>query len=307
MRILRYVLILLALLAVLVLVPSENTLAEIVPIPLNKTVMADVNEQYYLSDLEYEDPSLHIVIEKGRANQTNYMVAYITVADASQLRTALATPNGQGEALGTSIARRVHAVMAINGDYFSSNRADVGKYIVRQGELKKAMARGRMGHMDALFIDENGDLTILPLATEEDVESFEGTVVNSFFFGPGLVINGELVTDFSTDASTNVAVNKSAQRMCIAQLGPLSYMCVAAEGPEDQGSVGMTIPQFAELVYSLGDVQNAYNLDGGSSCTLIFRSEKINSPNNPKRRNLCDMLYFASAWQDTGTTSEDAQ
>ena len=64
-----------------------------------------------------------------------------------------------------------------------------------------------------------------------------------------------------------------------------------------------TIPQysFVELVASFEDVINAYNFDGGSCSTLIFRKGdnnwvKINSPKNSKSRPLKDIIYFADAW-----------
>ena len=85
--------------------------------------------------------------------------------------------------------------------------------------------------------------------------------------------------------------------MCLAQIGPLEYLCICSEGPEDKGSVGLTLDQFCDLVSSFEGIQNAYNLDGGSSSTMVFRDQKINSPNNPKRRPLCDIIYFASAYQ----------
>jgi exopolysaccharide biosynthesis protein len=85
--------------------------------------------------------------------------------------------------------------------------------------------------------------------------------------------------------------------MCLAQLGPLEYLCISSEGPEDPGSTGLTLEQFAELVASFEGVTNAYNLDGGSSSTMVFNRDKVNSPNNPKRRPLKDIIYFASAYQ----------
>ena len=30
---------------------------------------------------------------------------------------------------------------------------------------------------------------------------------------------------------------------------------------------------------------------------MVFNRDKVNSPNNPKRRPLKDIIYFASAWQ----------
>jgi hypothetical protein len=31
---------------------------------------------------------------------------------------------------------------------------------------------------------------------------------------------------------------------------------------------------------------------------MVFKEEKVNAPTNPKVRYLCDIIYFASAWQD---------
>ena len=299
MRAARIVLIGLLLLSILFLVPSSVSMAEIVPIPLDKEKMDDVSEANYLSDLEYQDESLHIVIEKGRIHDTNYIVARIKISDPTQIRSALVTPNGKSSIFGASLAKRANAVFAINGDFFSSNKTSVGKHIVRQGVVKKHNANGIM---DALIIDANGDLKILPLATEKDFDAYDGTIINSYAFGPGLVIDGQLITEYDEKkASGGVAAFGPAQRMCLAQVGPLEYLCVASEGPEDKGSTGLTIPQFAELVYSLGDVQNAYNLDGGSSSTMVFKGEKINSPNNPKKRPLADIVYFASAYVEEST------
>ena len=62
----------------------------------------------------------------------------------------------------------------------------------------------------------------------------------------------------------------------------------------------MTATQFAELVSRLGydlsenGARIAYNLDGGSSNTLVFRKQKINSPDNPKTRDVNDIVYFAT-------------
>ncbi len=79
---------------------------------------------------------------------------------------------------------------------------------------------------------------------------------------------------------------------------------VTSEGPEDEGSVGLTMDKFAECLMEIDEkltdytIQVAYNLDGGSSSTLVFKNEKVNAPTNPKKRYLSDIIYFASAWQE---------
>ena len=287
-RVIPFALIAVMLLLLLVLVPSANVVAEIVEIPLDAKTGIAPQEDGYVAHWQYEDPSLSIVITKDRIYDTDYVVARVKLANASQLRTAMAEGyKSQGTALGTSIAKRVKSTLAINGDYFSS-RSGQG-FVARQGVVYRTQCKG---DFDVLIIDDKGDLHILPKAQNADIEAFEGTIIQGFTFGPGLVIDGVRQTGFE---DMHNAAFKAAQRMCIAQVGELEYLCICAEGPEDKGSKGLVLEQFAELVASFG-VQNAYNLDGGSSATMVFQGDKINSPNNPKRRPLCDMLYFSSAY-----------
>ena len=297
-RIIRIVCMVLALGMLLVLVPSESSLAEIVPISIDAEAAKAPDESHYISETEYEDPSLRVVIQTGWVNsQTEWWMARVRIADPSQLRSAAATPNGQGTANGITMTRRVNAVLAINGDFWPTNKQEYGKHIVRQGVEKKHNAGGQF---DALIIDENADFHIIRDAKESDFANFEGTIVNSYAFGPALIVDGEKITEFKTTASEGVGKDKVTQRMCIAQTGPLEYMIVCCSGPEDHPNGGLTIPQFVDLIDELGGgrVINAYNLDGGTSSWLIFHHEKINCPNNPKRRQLADIIYFASAWED---------
>lgn len=81
--------------------------------------------------------------------------------------------------------------------------------------------------------------------------------------------------------------------MGVGQLGELEYILVATEGPENEGSEGLTIPEFAQLMKDLGAVQ-AYNLDGGSSSAMMLGGEKINALSSKKMRPICDLLYFTT-------------
>lgn len=292
-NILRIALLALMLLALLVLVPSGAIVAqaEILELPLDATEGLAPQESGYLSDWAYEDPSISVSIETGRYEETNYMVARVKLANATQLRTAMATNYyNPSTSLGSTIARRCKAVLAINGDFFSSRNG--AGLVTRQGKQYRLKCNG---NFDVLVIDDQGDLHILPAALNQDVEAFPGTIVQGFTFGPGLIIDGVKQTDLAKH--TFAGGQKAAQRMCLAQTGPLEYLCISTEGPEDKGSVGLTLDQFCDLVASFEGIVNAYNLDGGSSSTMVFRDQKINSPNNPKRRPLCDIIYFASAYQ----------
>lgn len=280
-------------LALLLALLPTGAWAEVTPLPVDLSGGLPVSEAGYLSETAYEDESIRVEIETCEVNGTKCYIARITIADPSQLRTAPAYSFTRDQtALVKDIAARVNAVLAINGDYFSFQNVR-GGYLVRQGELYgDAPIPGR----DVLIIDGNGDLWIEPEINDEVLARYaEAGIVNSFNFGPGLVIDGEVLTEYGAKYNTS---QERTQRCCLAQVerGKLEYLCICCEGSGESENGGMTIVEFAAFVASLG-VQNAYNLDGGNSTAMIFHGEKINAVHNRKHRPLSDIVYFASAAQ----------
>ena len=76
----------------------------------------------------YADPSITVNLGTGTIYGTKYLYARIKIASASQLRTLLASPVGkQGTSPGHNLAKRVQAVIAINGDFnYAPSREDEG-------------------------------------------------------------------------------------------------------------------------------------------------------------------------------------
>ena len=259
---------------------------------------------------QYIDDTILVAIQVGRfdngtATGCEYWVATVKIAHPSQLRTTSA--NGfRSEMLmkGTAMARRVNAVLAINGDYYCYTHHG---YILRQGQLFLDDLRG---DRDVLLIDEDGDFHIVRNPYTGQVhETIDGKrVMQAFFFGPVLVENGKLVRDMAL--RDDMAAEERKQRMCIAQVGPLEYKCICC-GPPARGNSGMNLTEFSRLVYEIGiddaqrktkrtgkpveSVITAYNLDGGNSTMLIFNGEKLNDPKNQDTRDIADIIYFASA------------
>jgi exopolysaccharide biosynthesis protein len=262
--------------------------AEVKPLPIDFSGGLPAQEDGFKSDMEYEDESIHVRIETGRAFNTNYFVAYIKIADPTQIRSAAAGGFESDKVMpGEVLAKRVNAVLAVNGDYF--NYTGDG-YLVRQGEKYRDVPNR---YRDTLMIDENGDFHIVMPATEEKLAPFRDMkIINSFNFGPALVIDG--VKRTTIPSNNQVKANDPKQRMCVAQTGKLEYFCIASEGPEEKGSRGMTLKELASVAFDLGAV-NAYNLDGGYSTMLLFGGKKVNAPNNKNVRDISDILYFASA------------
>ena len=297
------------LMVLLLLAGSGSACAEILKLPMDFSGGTKPQRAYEIGLPEYQDPSIHVTITSGEMHSTCYWIARIKIANASQLRTHMdGSFKRKAERNIKYHYSKVLPVLCMDGDNFPE-RDGVG-YVARQGEVllrssnKTIGARsnsdyarkGEKRHLDVLIIDDQGDLHIIKQATNEDVEAFEGKIVQAFSFGPALVIDGVYQKDAIVDLGNGPLV--PARRVCIAQTGPLEYVCMISEGPEDsrgKKGKGMTIPEFMEALATVEGVQNAYMLDGGSAAGMMFKGEPVNIYQK-KSRQVKDIIYFASAY-----------
>ncbi len=273
-------------------------------LPIDLSPGAAYSGSYERGDEQvYEDPTIrverHRFVSDSREFGCTVYYAIITIADASQLRTYPA--NGKDfckttRVPGVKLAKRVRAVLAINGDYpatFTGNTAV--SYVLRQGEVYRDTVEPGL---DMLLIDEDGDFHIL--RREEDLAGIDKTqingkkVINAFQFGPALVIDGEPVDDATlVDRSRSPMYAEPEglnQRMIIGQIDTLKYMvaCVAHFGAD--------LPTMRDIAMALGPCKVAYTLDGGESAQMVFLGTLCNNTDgNKDSRDLADIIYFASA------------
>lgn len=290
MKKLGYAVLMLALLMTL----TAGALAENVKLPMDFSGGIPLKEKWQEGVMVYEDPSIRVERTRVASKEwvCTYYTAHITIADASQLRTESAKGfNSSARVHAETMAKRVNAVLAINGDYFSGRS---GSYVFRQGQMfRETMDPGQ----DVLLIDEDGDFHII--MAEDHPETMDKTtidgkkVVNALCFGPAMVKDGQKVLNLDHE-QRNTHGLKRAQRICIAQLGPLEYMVVSC------AHYGMNLSDFTDLVMSLGDVKQAYNLDGGNSTYMMFLGHKVNNSEAGDPRLLADIVYFASAYVEDG-------
>ncbi len=266
------------LLALLPALPAAAELPGPAPLP----------EGYGADGLSYKDDTISVSITQGRVHETDYWVARVSLAGPDQLRTASARGfDSERTIKGLTLAVRMNAVLAINGDYYSYIPDG---YLIRNGVKYRDLPGGRR---DVLLIDDKGDFYQIPLATAQDIAGLgDLRVMHSFNFGPSLVIDGERVQVF--DDNDNAAF-KPRQRMALAQVkrGSLEYVAVACAGPRGRNT-GLTLDEFSRLVYEQG-VENAYNLDGGYSTMLMFGGRYINNHDIANIRPISDIIYFVTA------------
>ena len=276
--------------------PQTLTAGEVEAIPYDaETPYAPHADAFLPDNAGYVDPSLSIRIETLRDYNTTIMLAWVQIAHPSQLRAALYRPYPSKKvALVSQIAKREQAVLAINGDWFMDRKEG---YIVRNGsEPYKTGFNANADVIDLLIIDENADFHIIRSYDEEKINDYLATgheIIHSYAFGPALVVDGEISAE---EDLAKLRMNDPlgrAQRIAFCQMDELSYLIVATEGPENNGSTGLTVPEMAQLCYDLG-VKTAYNLDGGNSTCIALNYNKING-NVKKPRSVGDIIYFVTA------------
>ena len=297
----RWIIAVLMLLA-LPLVISSPAGAEVEPLALDMTVHGrEMNPDGWLSKNEYQDESIHVTVHsKGRkpkssADKTTCRWVIIEIADPSQLRTTMSLESYEDPTLARSadMAKSVNAVVAMNADFIKYTY-DFG-YVIRQGVFYRDMLDSQKHPRDVLIIDDAGDFSIVPKATSADMAAYlarmeeEGrTAINTFTFGPALVIDGEM-QEVSKNPEHEAIL--ATQRVCICQLGHLKYAIVEIDGGN---GLGMNLQELARYVLEIfPECQVAYNLDGGGSSHVLVNGRLIHKTANS--RPISDLIYFASA------------
>ena len=249
----------------------------------------------------YEDPTiraeLHMVGHRENEYNVTYFYATVTIGHASQLRTASADRGGfllGGTAPARTIAGRVNAVLALDGDFCDNyHLRERKKYCLRQGVVYRDTVTD---YLDMLLIDEDGDFHIYPAGPElagRNKEEIGGKkIINAFQFGPALVIDGEPVADEAIlDRAHSPATSEpdsKAARMCIGQTGPLQYLVLT-------NWYGLNLAQLRDLALSIAPCRTLYVLDGGNSAQLVWLKGQVNR-NETNGRDITDIIYFASAY-----------
>jgi exopolysaccharide biosynthesis protein len=129
-----------------------------------------------------------------------------------------------------------------------------------------------------------------------ELEASGRSAMNVFTFGPVLIQDGKILREEYPPEMHYPTL--ATQRIAICQTGKLEYLCVVTSGPDHANSKGMTIPEFVELLESIGGIQTAYNLDGGQTGEVLaypFYDDPYNHVDRGAERIVSDIIYFATA------------
>ncbi len=239
----------------------------------------------------YTSSTATITIETVSTGTLAYFVADVRVSDATIVRSAFAEDRFGTNIIAdpSDIAASVGAVLAINGDYYGFRDTGI---VIRNGvTFRDAGARQGL----ALYAD--GSMKLYDETATSADALIEVGVWNTLSFGPGLVDDGKVIDGIDrVEVDTNFG-NHSVQgrqpRTGIGLLGTNHLLFVVVDGRSKGYSLGVTMPEFAQIFADRGATV-AYNLDGGGSSAMIFQDALVNNPlGKGKERGTSDILYVA--------------
>lgn len=259
--------------------PTPTVTPEPTPTPFATVLTEDAeNGKWY-----YETENIKIEIERTYPkDKVVATVAVITLKTGEYgLKTAFAGGSyAENLRLRTSeIAESAGAVFAINGDYCSFRSDGI---ILREGNIiRDNPAR------EALVLFSDGHIEVMNERETNAEKLMETGATDSWSFGPILVKDGILPSEFHTD------VKRENPRTALGQTADGRYVCVVVDGRGAAGSIGLGIEDLAQYMLDLGCV-NAYNLDGGMTSCMVFNGQVISTPCGTanKERPLSDIIYI---------------
>jgi exopolysaccharide biosynthesis protein len=141
-----------------------------------------------------------------------------------------------------------------------------------------------------LVIDKDGNLSVV---SEGEVSLDSLSDIGAWqvlSFGPGLVVDGSIVVNSSSEVDQAMLSNP---RTAIGQISKLHYIITVSDGRSTE-SEGISLLQLAEEFKKRGCTV-AYNLDGGGSSTMYFNGVVINNPTSGRsigERKVSDIVYI---------------
>lgn len=250
------------------------------------------NDTCFLEDIitesRYTTCGIDIRLTRVEKELVAYVIADIKLADISYMKTAFAE-----DRFGRNIIERVKdiairhkGIIAINGDFYGFRGTGI---IIRNGKLYRDNPRD-----DLAAIYRDGSMRVFDPGEITAGELLKDGAVHTFEFGPVLIKNGELRSDFS-----HVNIRVSNPRTGIGMIEPNHFIMAVVDGRQKTYSIGMTLEEFAQLFADYGCTE-AYNLDGGGSAAMYFNGKTINKPWIADGRPVSDILYIADNRKTSG-------
>lgn len=250
---------------------------------LSKNGAATTNTSSY--PMTYKDNTCSITVYKKWWENAYVYAAHVTFTDYDRLWAECAKGKYNSGTETTSVAaKRVKAILAINGDYATPGNGASGYAIARNGVVcndKKVYSEGVYSSNTGMLLYGQskgiGGQMLSSLVAE-------GKVTDTFQFGPAILLDG--------NNKCNKNATDRAQRTFIGTNGKPGdiWLCVSDGRKNDGKSTGLTAYQCATFLQSEGCTLGV-PLDGGGSSTIYFNGKVLNAASNGQRA-VADFVMF---------------
>jgi hypothetical protein len=226
---------------------------------------------YRLQDEALLDPPGHADVHALRLDPGRVRLEVALAEDRSPAREAV-----------LSIARRRHAIAAVNGGFFALADGAPQAILKRGGQLIGGSRRGRgavgiMPRGSLLFDRVTVDAKAAPPLYEPRLGSraADWASASDAVSGAGLlVLDGREITDWKEEAlSSGFETTRHPRTMIGVDRGGGIWL-IAVDGRQPWLSLGMTFAELKGLARRIGLV-SALNLDGGGSTTMVVHERFI--------------------------------
>ncbi|MEC4985268.1 MAG: phosphodiester glycosidase family protein [Oscillatoria sp. PMC 1068.18] len=187
-----------------------------------------------------------------------------------------------------NLANQENAIAAINGGFFDPNNQKTTSYMIRDGEivanpqenerlinnphlaayLPRILNRSEWRHYQC------GEIRHYTIALRQEIVPPECQLINALGAGPSLLPKLNLEEEAFSDPVNKRDALGSNQRNARSAIGITVkgdlLLVMAAQKPNLSEPSGVTLPELANLMQSLG-AEKALNLDGGSSATIYYQ------------------------------------
>lgn len=227
------------------------------------------------------------------SDKITYYTADIYVASMDSFKTAFGQDTygtGYTEHM-KKMSRRLHSIVALNGDSYCYNQKHLSGLLVRNKKIYRE--EDTASDMCVLFAD--GQMKTYEAGSFDPAKALKKGILQTWNFGPALLDkNGKAKTDFNTWGY----IKQRHPRTAIGYYEPGHYCFLAVDGRQTGYSRGMTLEEMSKLFENMGCTA-AYNLDGGHMTFMSFGKNLVNHSYKPDKR-ITDCLYICEPKQKKG-------
>ncbi|HEY8890026.1 MAG TPA: phosphodiester glycosidase family protein [Clostridium sp.] len=230
-------------------------------------------------------------IERYEVTGAKFRGYALIIKDPTRLKVGYSSKLGQEGQITSDIAKDNNAIAAINGGGFvdqdsgskwTGTGANPTGIIMTNGKTIFNNIKNVNAKTAIVALTKKGNLLVGPHSLKEMKAA---GVTEAVSFGPALIVNGQK-TITNGDGGWGIA-----PRTAIAQRKDGAIILLVIDGRQ-RTSLGATLREVQDRLFDLGAV-NASNLDGGSSSTLYYNDEIINSPSDSLgERSVPSIMYI---------------